>query len=61
MPSAQPLGPRFRGDEREGVPTSFYSPVYWNDEWQRVRPSPKPAPPRAEPTARPARFKSNDR
>jgi len=68
-PSVRPLGPRFRGDEREGVgastatPTgaSSYESVYWNDERRSARQTATRTPPRAEPTAQPARFKSSER
>ncbi len=58
-PSVRPLGPRFRGDERDGVQGSSqnspYEPVYWNDERRSARETATRTPARAEPAARPAR------
>jgi hypothetical protein len=40
---------------------AIHESVYWNDERRSARETATRTPPRAAPTARPARFKSNDR
>ncbi len=50
-----------QGSSQNSSQTSSYEPVYWNDERRSARQTATRTPARAEPTARPARFKSNDR
>ncbi len=50
-----------RGSAAASSQNSSYAPVYWNDETRSARQTATRTLPRAEPTARPARFKSNDR